>query len=397
MLCLLLFIYIKENVISVFSFENKKKKMNFSSTLYKFSTQHNINTTPNSTPNYNDINSSSSSVSSSSTIITAKSSLVSSQSRQQTPMPTCISNTTNNYNSLSPIESAILRSANPLSLSELKKLTNQNCITEREEDDTMIINDYNYNSYPINYDPQPQMITKRIEQNIEYIQELAVRYLKPPTPLFMPPPGDIIISHQANYRPPAAPPLIIRVQENKPAITPEPLVVREQPPPRPPRPPSVKVITISGKKLPPPPRKLIVERLPPLPTPPQNVITERWLPYAKSKRRVIFQKAPPAPTFVKPKNVIVQWTQPNVKIKQEIKYLGVIEADPIEYMKKYGDELKNFNEMPDIVRNIPAINDLDPNYTNNNNNHLVHELEGDLHALKLIDLGIVDIFISLNY
>ena len=361
--------------------------MNFSSTLYKFSTQHNINTT--NSPN-NSSSSSSSSVSSSSTIITAKSSLVSSQSRQQTPMPTCISS--NNYNNLSPIESAILRSTNPFSLSELEKLSTQNCITDREQNETMIINDYNYNSYPINYDPQPQMITKKIEQNIEYIQELAVRYLKPPTPLFVSPPGDIIISHQANYRPPAAPPLIIRVQENKPAaVTPEPLVVREQPPPKPPRPPSVKVITISGKKLPPPPRKLIVERLPPLPAPPQNVITERWLPYAKSKRRVIFQKAPPTPTFVKPKNVIVQWTQPNVKIKQEIKYLGVIEADPIEYMKKYGDELKHFNEMPDIVRNIPGINDLD--LAANYNNNFVHELEGDLYALQLVDLGIFHIFI----
>ena len=62
-------------------------------------------------------------------------------------------------------------------------------------------------------------------------------------------------------------------------------------------------------------------------------------------------------------------------------------------MKKYGDELKHFNEMPDIVRNIPGINDLDLAANYNNNNNFVHELEGDLHALQLVDLGIFDIFI----
>jgi hypothetical protein len=48
-----------------------------------------------------------------------------------------------------------------------------------------------------------------------------------------------------------------------------------------------KLITISGKQLPPPPRKVIVERMPPIPSKPQPLIVERWLPYGSNcKRRV---------------------------------------------------------------------------------------------------------------
>ena len=67
-----------------------------------------------------------------------------------------------------------------------------------------------------------------------------------------------------------------------------------------------KLITISGKQLPPPPRKVVIERLPPLPTKPQPLIVERWLPYRPTcKRRVIFQHAPPDPVVIKPRNVII--------------------------------------------------------------------------------------------
>lgn len=44
--------------------------------------------------------------------------------------------------------------------------------------------------YPINVDPNPQIVHRRSEKKLEYTQEVAVRYLKPQTPQ---PPGDIII------------------------------------------------------------------------------------------------------------------------------------------------------------------------------------------------------------
>jgi hypothetical protein len=165
---------------------------------------------------------------------------------------------------------------------------------------------------------------------LEYIQELAVRYLRPATP---PPPGDIVIKQECNIQAAPAPPLVIRQQPPRPC-TPEPLVIRECPPP--PMPAlSTRVITISGRRLPPPPRKVIVERLAPIPPKPQAVIVERWLPYAHVRRRVIYERACGAECaadrqVLKPRNVIVQWEAPEVTVKQCVKNLGVIRANPSE-------------------------------------------------------------------
>lgn len=49
--------------------------------------------------------------------------------------------------------------------------------------------------YAINEDSNPEIITKRSGQQVEYIQELAIRYLRPPTP---PPPGEIIITQEVH-------------------------------------------------------------------------------------------------------------------------------------------------------------------------------------------------------
>jgi len=161
-------------------------------------------------------------------------------------------------------------------------------------------------------------------------------------------------------------------------------VIREAPP-EPPAPIGIKKITISGKQLPPPPRKVIIERLPALPPKPQAVLIERWLPYSQVKRRVIFNKAAENdPLIVKPRNIIVQWEAPHVQIKKEYKYLGVITANPEEYVQFYGNTLKTSTQLPDIVHEIPTPEGLTlaADYTPSS----VPELEGDLHALKLIDL-----------
>ena len=165
---------------------------------------------------------------------------------------------------------------------------------------------------------------------MQYIQELAIRYLRPPTP---PAPGEIIITQERNILPAPAPPLVIRQQPPRPS-TPEPLIIREAPP-QAPQPIGRKLITISGKRLPPPPRKVVIERLAPMPSKPQSVLIERWLPYNDVKRRVIFQAAPPDPVVIKPRNVIVQWEAPNVAVRKEYKYLGVVRANPCEYVQRY--------------------------------------------------------------
>ena len=53
------------------------------------------------------------------------------------------------------------------------------------------------------------------------------------------------------------------------------------------------------------------------------------MPYAEGgKRRVVFNKAAAVAEAVNPRNVIVQWEEPRVNIRQEVKYLGVIRANP---------------------------------------------------------------------
>ena len=63
---------------------------------------------------------------------------------------------------------------------------------------------------------------------------------------------------------------------------------------------------------------------------------ERWLPYNQTKRRVIFQKAQEKDAIVvKPRNVIIQWEAPQVTVKKDLKYLGIIRANPVEYVQRY--------------------------------------------------------------
>lgn len=49
---------------------------------------------------------------------------------------------------------------------------------------------HDFNQPEINQDVNPIIVKKRPKKKLEYVQEVTIRYLKPPTP---PPPGDIII------------------------------------------------------------------------------------------------------------------------------------------------------------------------------------------------------------
>lgn len=86
------------------------------------------------------------------------------------------------------------------------------------------------NSREINQDTSPLIVKKKPNHNIKYVQEVSIRYLKPPTP---PPPGDIIIKEIEAEAFPAAPPLILRQQPPRP-FTPDPFIIRELPPRPPP-------------------------------------------------------------------------------------------------------------------------------------------------------------------
>lgn len=282
---------------------------------------------------------------------------------------------------LSQVELAILRSTNPIEVTESEEITvlGQRGLWTNKNEVLGWTGDIPIEEYLINEDESPEIITRKITEEVEYVQELAIRYLRPPTP---PAPGEIVITMEPNYTTDPAPPLIIRQQPARPT-TPEPLIVREAPPP-PPRPIGSKRITISGKRLPPPPRKVVIERLAPLPSKPQNVIIERWLPYGEVKRRVVFNKpTQPDPVVVAPRNIIVQWEAPDVNVSKEIKYLGVVRANPAEYVEKYGETL--VSDLPDFVKEIPTPEEFGVLAADYKAKSLV-ELEGELEAFEFIDL-----------
>jgi hypothetical protein len=98
---------------------------------------------------------------------------------------------------------------------------------------------------------------------------------------------------------------------------------------------------------------VVVERLPDQPPKPQNVLIEKWLPYKARTRRVVFERscAPPPPN---PRNLVIEWEQPCVEVEQQCIDLGVCDADPEEYIRQFGPELKQPCEIPDLCPcNIP--------------------------------------------
>lgn len=91
------------------------------------------------------------------------------------------------------------------------------------------------------------------------------------------------------------------------------------------------------------------------------MIIERWLPYRQIKRRVIYAKSTNSingkdgsgsAVMVKPKNIIIQWEPPRVHIKKEFKDLGIVRANPVEYVQRYGSTLKRSIELPSFVKEI---------------------------------------------
>jgi hypothetical protein len=284
--------------------------------------------------------------------------------------------TTVNNGTVSAIESAILRSRVPIDINENEEITvngQRGIYANRQE----ILNwrgPVPIERYEINQDPNPEIVYKKLDHNLDYVQNVSVRYLRPPTP----PPGEIIIKEESSTATAPAPPLIIRQNGSARPRTPEPIVIREAPPPAPIAPPR-KIVTIRGKNIAPPPRKVVTERMASLPPKPPNVIIERWLPYRQAKRRVVYQRANEVNYQVeRPRNLIIQWESPQVNVRQEIKYNGVERVDPADYIARYGHTLRSSRDLPSYALEIRPPSE----YTYSG----VSELEGDVAALRLIDL-----------
>lgn len=93
-------------------------------------------------------------------------------------------------------------------------------------------------------------------------------------------------------------------------------------------------------------------------------------------------------TYVKPKNCIVQWMAPDVQINKRFSFLGVNRVDPNDYIKNFGDTLKDPADLPSFVNEIKTPDGIvlaahEPKKTTTN---AYYDLEGDIHALDYIDL-----------
>jgi hypothetical protein len=168
--------------------------------------------------------------------------------------------------------------------------------------------------YKLNVDNNPHIVRKKPQERIQYLQQVAVRYLKPPPP---PRAGDIVIRQLQDRQIAPAPALVVRQAPEKPS-TPPPIVLREAPP-LPPTPLPGRHVSVPGRIIPPPARKVVVERLPPIPQKPQQFFIERWLPYGQQTQRVVYQPARPPCLVPDPKNVVIQWESPEVEIRKEFR------------------------------------------------------------------------------
>ncbi|CAF4440790.1 unnamed protein product [Rotaria socialis] len=200
---------------------------------------------------------------------------------------------------------------------------------------SIVIREHQLGNYPINYDPSPEIIRKKHEDYYEpivYKQQIAVRYLCPPTP---PPPAPLIIREIRPIQPLPLPPIIIR-QRPPPPITPPPIIIRE----RPPIPPSYTTPQIIYKRISPIQqleRRVIIERLPPMPAKPPDIIVERWLPYRKQKRKVIYERAlsnndhlTSSNNKQTKNNFIMQYVNPSVEIEKQIQSLNITDSNQLE-------------------------------------------------------------------
>ncbi len=186
------------------------------------------------------------------------------------------------------LSNRIINATSPLELNATQTITVQNntgVFLNKEEEESWR-GAVKLSDYPINVDNNPEVVHKTLNQTVNYTQPISIRYIKPPIP---PRTGDILVRQDSDVLAPKAPPVIIR-QRAREFPEPAPLVLREQPP-LPPRELEKKCISISGKRLPPPPRRLVIEQMPVMPMRPQEIVIERWLPYEEQTRNVKFMRA----------------------------------------------------------------------------------------------------------
>jgi len=113
--------------------------------------------------------------------------------------------------------------------------------------------------------------------------------------------------------------------------------------------------------LPVPPRSTIIERIPAAPPRPRDIIIERWVPYgAAAKRRTVVQRAAAAQQYQAPRNVIIQYEAPQVRIARQFQKLGVQPENPQVYVQRYGAQLIDSVTLVQQARAAGVFEDISP-------------------------------------
>lgn len=90
-----------------------------------------------------------------------------------------------------------------------------------------------------------------------------------------------------------------------------------------------------------------------------DIIIERWLPYSfTTKRKTIVQRAETPKDYPKPRNVIIQYDPPQVRIVRQFQRLGVTQENPQEYAQRFGPSLYDTQALIERARAAGVVEDI---------------------------------------
>ncbi|CAF0756349.1 unnamed protein product [Didymodactylos carnosus] len=201
-------------------------------------------------------------------------------------------------------------------------------------------------------DTSSPIIIHRNTKDYVIKQDVAIRFLRPPTP---PLSGPIIIREIREKSTRIPSPIIIQ-EGSVNSKTPSPIIFRE----RPPEPPEVKRTHIIYKHIPakrsqrPP---IIIERLPILPIrKPPPIVIEKWLPYPEQKRKVIYEKASPTSKKPRSKKFIIEYKNMNVIVDKVVRHIdGINKTDPTTYVKQHAGKLHSNDSLDELLENVVEV------------------------------------------
>ncbi len=121
---------------------------------------------------------------------------------------------------------------------------------------------------------------------------------------------------------------------------------------------------------------------------PIDVILGGCLKLNKVTSKIILNPKPEDPVPPKTKNLIINWEKIKCNVKERITVLGVEKCDPNEYIEQHGSSLIQASTLPAIANKVAvdAVENQGTLLASDVRKKYFNELEGDVHALSLIDL-----------